>query len=283
MAERNVLIRNLQHPFLVGLHYSFQTAKKLYFVLDYVNGGELFFHLQRERTFDEPRAKFYSAEITSAIGYLHEINIIYRDLKPENILLDNVGHIKLTDFGLCKEGIAQGETTNTFCGTPEYLAPEVLKKQEYSNAVDWWCVGVVLYEMLYGLPPFYSRNVSEMYEAILYKPLQLKSTISSSAKSLLESLLQKDRRYRIGTSQNDAKDLMVHPFFQSINWEDMLNRKIPPPFKPQLNGELDLQNFDPEFTSEALPSGSPGGDVAVSVTKDTTFAGFSYIGSYLDK
>ncbi|XP_032448456.1 serine/threonine-protein kinase Sgk2 isoform X3 [Lynx canadensis] len=151
MAERSVLLKSVQHPFLVGLRYSFQTPEKLYFVLDYVNGGELFFHLQRERRFLEPRARFYAAEVASAIGYLHSLNIIYRDLKPENILLDCQGHVVLTDFGLCKEGVEPEETTSTFCGTPEYLAPEVLRKEPYDRAVDWWCLGAVLYEMLQGL------------------------------------------------------------------------------------------------------------------------------------
>ncbi|XP_015452786.1 serine/threonine-protein kinase Sgk2 isoform X4 [Pteropus alecto] len=151
MAERNVLLKNVRHPFLVGLRYSFQTPEKLYFVLDYVNGGELFFHLQRERRFLEPRARFYAAEVASAIGYLHSLNIIYRDLKPENILLDCQGHVVLTDFGLCKEGVEPEDTTSTFCGTPEYLAPEMLRKEPYDRAVDWWCLGAVLYEMLHGL------------------------------------------------------------------------------------------------------------------------------------
>ena len=151
MCERNVLLKNLNHPFLVGLRYSFQSRDKLYFILDYVNGGELFFHLQKEKIFTEARAKFYAAEITSALGYLHSEGIVYRDLKPENILLDAEGHIVLTDFGLCKDGLRERDTTNTFCGTPEYLAPEVLKKESYDRAVDWWCLGAVLYEMIYGL------------------------------------------------------------------------------------------------------------------------------------
>lgn len=151
MSERNVLLGNVNHPFLVGLHFSFQTPAKLYFVLDYVNGGELFFHLQREKRFAVSRAQFYAAEITSAVGYLHSLNIVYRDLKPENILLDGQGHVVLTDFGLCKEDVAPGGTTATFCGTPEYLAPEVLKKHSYGRAVDWWCLGCVTYEMICGL------------------------------------------------------------------------------------------------------------------------------------
>ena len=151
MCERNVLLKNLNHPFLVALRYSFQSNDKLYLVVDYVNGGELFFHLQKERYFAEPRAKFYAAEITSALGYLHSQDIVYRDLKPENILLDAEGHIVLTDFGLCKDGLSGRETTNTFCGTPEYLAPEVLRKEAYDRCVDWWCLGAVLYEMMYGL------------------------------------------------------------------------------------------------------------------------------------
>ncbi|KAM5137340.1 serine/threonine-protein kinase Sgk3 isoform 5-T6 [Callospermophilus lateralis] len=167
--------------------------------------GKLFFHLQRERSFPEHRARFYAAEIASALGYLHSIKIVYRDLKPENILLDSVGHVVLTDFGLCKEGIAISDTTTTFCGTPEYLAPEVIRKQPYDNTVDWWCLGAVLYEMLYGLPPFYCRDVAEMYDNILHKPLSLRPGVSLTAWSILEELLEKDRQNRLGAKEDFGK------------------------------------------------------------------------------
>uniref|UniRef100_A0A8D0C9I0 Serine/threonine-protein kinase Sgk1 n=1 Tax=Scleropages formosus TaxID=113540 RepID=A0A8D0C9I0_SCLFO len=279
MAERSVLLKNLQHPFLVGLHYSFQTTDKLYFVLDYVNGGELFYHLQRERVFLEPRARFYIAEMASALGYLHSLHIIYRDLKPENILLDSEGHIVLTDFGLCKEGLAPNGTTSTFCGTPEYLAPEVLQKQPYDHTVDWWCMGSVLYEMLYGLPPFYSRNTAEMYNNILHKPLVLKPNVSNAGRALLEGLLQKDRTQRLG-AQDDFMEIKAHAFFSPINWDDLVAKKISPPFVPTVTGPTDLCHFDPEFTH--LPvSGSVGNPDCLLMTSSVceaagAFPGFSY-------
>lgn len=284
MAERNVLLQNITHPFLVGLHYSFQTKDKLYFVLDFVNGGELFFHLQRERTFPEPRARFYAAEIASAIGYLHSLQIIYRDLKPENILLDYKGHIVLTDFGLCKEGIEPSGTTSTFCGTPEYLAPEVLRKQEYDKTVDWWCLGAVLYEMMYGLPPFYSRNTKEMYDRILHKPLNLhlRTNISSSARNILEGFLQKERSKRLGMGENDFEDIRSHPFFKTIDWQMLYDKKIDPPYNPRVSGPLDLKHFDPEFVREPVP-GSVGRSadsafMSASVEEpDDAFIGFTYV------
>ncbi|XP_036759632.1 serine/threonine-protein kinase Sgk1 isoform X5 [Manis pentadactyla] len=280
MSERNVLLKNVKHPFLVGLHFSFQTADKLYFVLDYINGGELFYHLQRERCFLEPRARFYAAEIASALGYLHSLNIVYRDLKPENILLDSQGHIVLTDFGLCKENIEHNGTTSTFCGTPEYLAPEVLHKQPYDRTVDWWCLGAVLYEMLYGLPPFYSRNTAEMYDNILNKPLQLKPNITNSARHLLECLLQKDRTKRLG-AKDDFMEIKNHVFFSLINWDDLINKKITPPFNPNVSGPNDLRHFDPEFTEEPVPNSigrSPDSILLTASVKEAAeaFLGFSY-------
>ncbi|XP_036085287.1 serine/threonine-protein kinase Sgk2 isoform X6 [Rousettus aegyptiacus] len=278
MAERNVLLKNVRHPFLVGLHYSFQTAEKLYFVLDYVNGGELFFHLQRERRFLEPRARFYAAEVASAIGYLHSLNIIYRDLKPENILLDCQGHVVLTDFGLCKEGVEPEETTSTFCGTPEYLAPEVLRKEPYDRAVDWWCLGAVLYEMLHGLPPFYSQDISQMYENILHQPLQIPGGRTVAACDLLQALLHKDQRQRLG-SKEDFLEIKNHVFFSPINWDDLYHKRLTPPFNPNVAGPADLKHFDPEFTQESVSKsiGCTPDTVASSSGGSSTFLGFSYV------
>uniref|UniRef100_A0A672SX90 Serine/threonine-protein kinase Sgk1 n=2 Tax=Sinocyclocheilus grahami TaxID=75366 RepID=A0A672SX90_SINGR len=280
MAERNVLLKNVKHPFLVGLHYSFQTTDKLYFVLDFVNGGELFFHLQKERTFPEPRAKFYIAEMASALGYLHSLTIVYRDLKPENILLDSQGHIVLTDFGLCKEGISQADTTTTFCGTPEYLAPEVLRKQPYDNTVDWWCLGSVLYEMLYGLPPFYSRDTHEMYDNILHKELVMRPGASTAAWFILQALLEKDHTRRLGY-RDDFNEVKEHEFFSTINWDDLEQKKLPPPFNPSVESQYDISNFDPEFTEETVPNSvcfSSGQSIvnASVMEADDAFLGFSY-------
>lgn len=276
MVERSVLLKGLQHPFLVGLHFSFQTANALYFVLDYVNGGELFYHLQREGSFPEPRSSFYAAEIALALGYLHSLNIVYRDLKPENILLDSDGHVVLTDFGLCKEGVAVGGIMHTFCGTPEYLAPEVLQGQPYSPAVDWWGLGSVLFEMLFGLPPFYSQNKADMFENILYAPLKLPSGASQATGSLLEGLLERDISKRLGGNL-DIIELQEHSFFASINWDDLLAKKIKPPFIPKVSGPCDIGYIDPVFTIQPVPASvgtnekaRPGGDSEV-------FLGFSYM------
>ncbi|XP_024231010.1 serine/threonine-protein kinase Sgk2 [Oncorhynchus tshawytscha] len=277
MAERNVLLKSLKHPFLVGLHYSFQTPEKLYFVLDYVNGGEIFFHLQRERCFLEPRARFYAAEVASAIGYLHSLNIVYRDLKPENILLDSQGHVVLTDFGLCKEGVEPETTTSTFCGTPEYLAPEILRKEPYDRTVDWWCLGAVLYEMIYSLPPFYSRDMSELYDGILHKPLPLPPGKSDAVCSLLQGLLQKDQHCRLGAI-DDFLEIKNHVFFSPINWDDLYHKRITPPYYPNVKGPADTQHIDPEFTREMVPNSvgrTP--ELNASTSSNSAFNGFSYV------
>uniref|UniRef100_A0AAY4B8Y1 Serum/glucocorticoid regulated kinase 2a n=1 Tax=Denticeps clupeoides TaxID=299321 RepID=A0AAY4B8Y1_9TELE len=250
MAERNVLLKSLKHPFLVGLHYSFQTPEKLYFVLDYVNGGELFFHLQRERCFSEPRARFYTAEVASAIGYLHSLNIVYRDLKPENVLLDSQGHVVLTDFGLCKEGVEPEATTTTFCGTPEYLAPEMLRKEAYDRTVDWWCLGAVLYEMLFSLVSSFSFLSLLLFEG----PASL-------------SLFY--------------LEIKNHVFFSPINWDDLYHKRITPPYNPNVKGPADLQHIDPEFTREIVPNsvGRTPDLTSSLATSSNAFNGFSYVSS----
>jgi len=273
MAERNVLKSNVNHPFLVSLHFSFQTKDKLYFILDYVNGGELFTHLQREKNFSESRARFYAAEIGCALGYLHQNNIIYRDLKPENLLLDRYGHIVMTDFGLCKQGIALKDTTSTFCGTPEYLAPEVIQKKAYDKTVDWWCLGSVLYEMLFGLPPFYSKNQKEMYDRILHQPLSISSMASSHSKDILKKLLHKDRHQRLG-AKRDFDEIKEHPFFESINWEKLVKREVKPSFIPKVKSETDDSLVADEFRRLRPNIGSIIG--ATYNEPDAQFLGFTY-------
>lgn len=278
-CERQVLIDNMKHPFLVSLNFSFQTPDRLYFVLDFINGGELFFHLQRERSFTEKRAKFYSAEIGSAIGYMHERNLIYRDLKPENILLSSDGHICLTDFGLCKSNMYHGTATDTFCGTPEYLAPEILLKRPYTRSIDWWCLGAVTYEMVYGLPPFYSTNVDEMYQGILHKPLKLKSTVSVEMRSFLSKILEKNPTARLGHAVDGWSQIQAHAFFRQINFEDLLLKKYRPEFIPHVDDPTEGKFIDKTFTDSPVTNSinktKPG-----SNRPGDPFNGFTYEPSF---
>uniref|UniRef100_A0A672FZV7 non-specific serine/threonine protein kinase n=1 Tax=Salarias fasciatus TaxID=181472 RepID=A0A672FZV7_SALFA len=233
LTESRVL-KNTRHPFLTSLKYSFQTKDRLCFVMEYVNGGELFFHLSRERVFSEDRTRFYGAEIVSALDYLHSAKIVYRDLKLENLMLDKDGHIKITDFGLCKEGITDTATMKTFCGTPEYLAPEVLEDNDYGRAVDWWGLGVVTYEMMCGRLPFYNQDHEKLFELILMEEIKFPRTLSADAKSLLSGLLIKDPNKRLGGGPDDAKEIMRHSFFGTIDWQDVYDKKLVPPFQPQV-------------------------------------------------
>ncbi|KAG6891660.1 AGC protein kinase Gad8 [Termitomyces sp. T32_za158] len=278
LAERLVLAR-VNNPFIVPLKFSFQSEQKLYLVLAFVNGGELFHHLQREGRFNEERARFYSAELLLALEHLHELDVVYRDLKPENILLDYTGHIALCDFGLCKLNMKGNEKTNTFCGTPEYLAPEILTAQGYDKTIDWWTLGVLLYEMLAGLPPFYDEVTDDMYRKILNDPLVFGPEFGPEARSVLTGLLTRNPSKRLGV--NGAEEIRRHPFFKNhIDFNKLLQKRIIPPFKPRVASPVDVSNFDTVFTAEA-PVDSFVEDSNLSQTVQDQFSGFSYNGSNL--
>ncbi|KRY43481.1 RAC serine/threonine-protein kinase [Trichinella spiralis] len=248
----NRVLQKTKHPFLTSLKYSFQTSDRLCFVMEYACGGELFFHLQREKLFTEERTRFYGAEIVSALAYLHENNIVYRDIKLENLLLDREGHIKIADFGLCKEDISFGEKTKTFCGTPEYLAPEVLEDNDYGRGVDWWGTGVVMYEMMCGRLPFYNKDHEKLFEMILTETVKFPGKLSQEAKSLLSGLLMKDPNRRLGGGPEDAQEIMAHPFFEPIDWQALYEKRLVPPFRPEVQSDTDTSYFDQEFTRESV-------------------------------
>lgn len=245
-TERNVL-EAVSHPFIVNMIYAFQTPKKLYFILEYCPGGELFFHLSRAARFSEPRCRFYACEILLAIEYLHKHDIVYRDLKPENVLLDGDGHVKLTDFGLSKEGISDNFSAKSICGTPEYLAPEILDRHGHGKAVDWYSFGALIYEMLTGLPPYYTKDREKLFERIRKGELQFPSYVSPSSRSLLEGLLRRDPALRLGASAQDADEIKRHPFFFGIDWLAVYSRRLTPPFKPNVTSQTDVKYFDREF------------------------------------
>lgn len=274
-TERKVLER-IDHPFIVSLRFAFQTDTKLYMILDYFTGGELFFHLKTTGKFSVERARFYAAEITLALDCLHDKTIVYRDLKPENVLLDEDGHIKITDFGLSKASVMGDQLTRTFCGTPEYLAPEVIHGQWYGKAVDWWSFGTLLYEMMTGLPPFYSTNLNIMYERIIRAPLTFPTYVDADARSLLKGLLQRDPKKRLGYGPDDGKELMRHPFFKSIDWVKLYNRELTPPFKPKVTeGKMDTTNIDEDFKKE-IPKDTPM--APSTLAKKVEFPDFSFQG-----
>jgi len=271
-TERSILV-NMRHPFLVSLRFAFQTPQKLYMVLDFFNGGELLFHLSRAQRFGLSRSQFYAAEIASALGCLHKNGIIHRDLKPENILLGNDGHIRVADFGLSKD-VENGELTNTFCGTPEYLAPEIIQQKGHSYAVDWWSLGVLIYQMLLGISPFYAANVNEMYDKIVKGPLKFHRSMNLDTRDLLKGLLNKNPAKRLG-SKNDIKEIQEHRWFRHIDFVKLECLQISPPMVPNLSDNEDTSLFDQEFTD------LPANDSPLQVTKsviaaESAFPGFTY-------
>lgn len=272
-TERAVL-QYMSHPFLVNLIYAFQTSDKLYMVMEFVNGGELFFHLKKEKKFQPERVRFYAAELLLAIVHLHTHNIAYRDLKPENILVRSNGHLCLTDFGLSKILSDHFGRTHTFCGTPEYLAPEVILQKGHGKPVDWWSYGILIYEMLVGIPAFYSENVQEMYENILHSELVFPSKVDNVTRDFLSKLLERDPTRRLGTKSPD--EIKNHPYFDSIDWDKIYKKEIEPPFIPSIKNENDVSCFESDFTNQPAADSLPEGSGALGESVQKEFEGFTF-------
>ncbi|XP_058789126.1 atypical protein kinase C isoform X3 [Phymastichus coffea] len=290
-TEKHVFETASNHPFLVGLHSCFQTPSRLFFVIEFVRGGDLMFHMQRQRRLPEDHAKFYAAEISLALNFLHTKGIIYRDLKLDNVLLDHEGHVKLTDYGMCKEGVREGDTTATFCGTPNYIAPEILRGEDYGFSVDWWALGVLLYEMLAGRSPFDIAGASEnpdqntedyLFQVILQKTIRIPRSLSVKAASVLKRFLCKDPNERLGCGRSPTAfiEIMTHPFFKTIDWEMLEQKQVTPPYKPRLDSDRDLANFPPEFTDEPVHL-TPDDPRVIERIDQTEFEGFEYVNPLL--
>ena len=253
LLEKNIL-QSLNYPFLVGMVFCFQTEERVYFVLPFVRGGELFQHLRQYKYFPEQKVKFYASVIGLALEYLHKNGIVYRDIKPENILLEEDGYLKLIDFGMAKI-LKEDEKANSFCGTPEYLAPEIITGEGHNRMADWWSFGTLIYEMLFGIPPFFNENVEKMYDLITKGDLRFpkKFKVSDEAKDLLSKLLVKNQKERLGIN-GGFEEIKKHPFFKDIDFKAIEEKKVEAPFKPVLEDSFDVRNFDEEFTSEELVS-----------------------------
>ncbi|XP_057801091.1 serine/threonine-protein kinase AtPK2/AtPK19-like [Salvia miltiorrhiza] len=269
-AERDILTK-IDHPFIVQLRYSFQTKYRLYLVLDFINGGHLFFQLYHHGLFREDLARIYAAEIVSAVTHLHANGIMHRDLKPENILLDADGHVLLTDFGLAKE-LEENARANSLCGTVEYMSPEIILGKGHDKAADWWSVGVLLFEMLTGKPPFVGGNRDKIQQKIIKDKVKLPAFLSSEAHSLLKALLQKEPSKRLGSGPKGSDEIKSHKWFKSIHWKKLEAREITPSFRPVVGGDLCIANFDKQYTDMSL-SDSPASSPKVG----NLFLGFTYV------
>ncbi|XP_018590324.2 ribosomal protein S6 kinase alpha-3-like [Scleropages formosus] len=271
--ERDILVE-VNHPFIVKLHYAFQTEGKLYLILEFLRGGDLFTRLSKEVMFTEEDVKFYLAELALALDHLHSLGIIYRDLKPENILLDEEGHIKLTDFGLSKESIDHENKAYSFCGTVEYMAPEVVNRRGHTQSADWWSYGVLMFEMLTGTLPFQGKDRKETMTMILKAKLGMPQFLSLEAQSLLRNLFKRNPANRLGAGPDGVEEIKRHPFYSSIDWNKLFRREIHPPFRPASGRPDDTFYFDPEFTAKT-PKDSPG--VPPSANAHQLFRGFSFV------
>ncbi|NXW32049.1 PKN2 kinase, partial [Phaetusa simplex] len=270
------VVNSSDHPFLVNMFACFQTPHHACFVMEYTPGGDLMMRIH-EDVFPEHMARFYAACVVLGLQFLHEKKIVYRDLKLDNLLLDAEGFVKIADFGLCKEGIGFGDRTNTFCGTPEFLAPEVLTDISYTRAVDWWGLGVLIYEMLVGESPFPGDDEEEVFDSIVNDEVRYPRFLSSEALSIIRKLLRKCPERRLGAGQKDAEEIKIQAFFKEIDWDALFARTLKPPFVPTLRDPTDISNFDEEFTSQK-PILTPPEEVALLTRKEqTVFKDFDFV------
>lgn len=265
-AERNILSVS-HHPFIVSMYFAFQTDKKFYIGLEYVPGGALFRFLQIGRTMKISEVRFYVAEVALALDYLHSKGILYRDLKLENVLLCQDGHVKLTDFGLSKIMVEKGnfQQTSTFCGTNEYLSPEMISDKPYGFEIDWWTLGIFTYEFLFSETPFYDKNLKKLYNNILTKEPKFPKETPSSVKNFIRRLLNKDPSKRPG-----FEEIKNDPFFDNINWDDVYNKRLKPPYIPRSVTGRRATNFSDKNKRDRTDSD------ATSVDNSPDFDGFSY-------
>ncbi|XP_054480264.1 protein kinase C theta type [Anoplopoma fimbria] len=272
MVERRVLSLAWENPFLTHLHCTFQTKENLFFVMEYLNGGDLMFHIQCCHKFDLHRTTFYAAEIICGLQFLHSKGIIYRDLKLDNVLLDSEGHIKIADFGMCKESMQEESRTSTFCGTPDYIAPEILLGQKYNSSVDWWSFGVLLYEMLIGQSPFHGRDEEELFQSIRTDNPVYPRWLTKDAKDILIKLFVREPEERLGVKGN----IRQHNFFSCTDWTALEQRKVEPPFRPTITSPSDCSNFDKEFINEK-PRLSCADRTLINSVDQTMFRNFSCV------
>ncbi|KAK7941177.1 uncharacterized protein PG986_013564 [Apiospora aurea] len=256
--DERKMLSEVKHPFLITLWGTFHDCKNIYMVMDFVEGGELFSLLRKSGRFPNPVAKFYAAEVTLALEYLHAKNIIYRDLKPENLLLDRHGHLKITDFGFAKR---VPDKTWTLCGTPDYLAPEVVSNKGYNKSVDWWSLGILIYEMLCGYTPFWdSGSPMKIYENILRGKVKYPQYINPDAQNLLQSLITPDLTKRLGNLYSGPQDVKNHPWFAEVTWDRLLRKDIDAPYTPPVKaGAGDASQFD-RYPEEQEKYGQEGTD-----------------------
>ncbi|XP_041696601.1 serine/threonine-protein kinase N2 [Coregonus clupeaformis] len=281
MCEKRIFetVNSVRHPFLVNLFACFQTKEHVCFVMEYAAGGDLMMHIHTD-VFQEPRAVFYAACVVLGLQYLHDHKIVYRDLKLDNLLLDTEGYVKIADFGLCKEGMGYQDRTSTFCGTPEFLAPEVLTETSYTRAVDWWGLGVLIFEMLVGESPFPGDDEEEVFDSIVNDEVRYPRFLSTEAISIMRRLLRRNPERRLGAGEKDAEEVKKHPFFRSVDWDGLLAKKVRPEFIPTIKGREDVSNFDDEFTSEA-PILTPPREPRILTAEDQEmFGDFDYIADW---